>query len=508
MLKGTHPALTTDIWTSNSGVPFMAVTAHFIREGSKKLTKTTLSCGEFTGSHTSERLAEKITGVMERFGIAETAVSLTTDTASNIKKCGKKLLDQEWVPCVCHVLQLCALKILDSPGVKSTLAKHNKLTNHLHSSSLASEKLSKIQEAASMNASEIPTSGKTRWNSAYDQAVAMLENKLCIQQLLVLIERDGKLAFNYSDIDWENTRALVEVLQLLSEATVVLQGDDFITNSMMAMIATNLHTFCVTKACDLHLPEHIREAADSMFDDIEDRFYPPTDCSMIAAVCDPRTKRLTWCDRSEKKTYHNLTVNAMITVMVEEGRGKGKEDTAAGAARDGVDAPACASQRDETARRTDLRRKKPINKSSLLFAKMLAVSAIAAEDEESPEIASKSPEAIRFERKMWAEYELQRYLQADIFTGTESSQDVLDWWYDMRLVYPILYKVACVYLAVPASSATSERVFSAAGNIVTKKRNRLCPESVNNLVFLHGCHGVAWNMGNTNPRVKKVAKGS
>ncbi|CAM9934767.1 unnamed protein product, partial [Sphacelaria rigidula] len=74
-----------------------------------------------------------------------------------------------------------------------------------------------------------------------------------------------------------------------------------------------------------------------------------------------------------------------------------------------------------------------------------------------------------------------------------SSQTVLRWWFDRRLVFPVLYKVACIYLAVPASSGSSERVFSAAGNIVTNKRNRLGAESVKNLVFLHGCHGVAWN---------------
>ncbi|CAM9916125.1 unnamed protein product, partial [Discosporangium mesarthrocarpum] len=39
--------------------------------------------------------------------------------------------------------------------------------------------------------------------------------------------------------------------------------------------------------------------------------------------------------------------------------------------------------------------------------------------------------------------------------------------------FPYLARLAVVHLAIPATSATSERVFSAAGNTVTKKRNRL-----------------------------------
>ena len=37
-------------------------------------------------------------------------------------------------------------------------------------------------------------------------------------------------------------------------------------------------------------------------------------------------------------------------------------------------------------------------------------------------------------------------------------------------------------LAIPASSAKSERVFSTGGNIVTAKRNRLAPKNVENLI--------------------------
>lgn len=123
------------------------MTGHWIRENKPKLVSATLGCVEFRESHTAERLAEKVTDIMEQYNIQDTAVALTTDTAANIKKAGTKLLPQEeWHACTCHLLLLCALKILNEPHVKATFVKHNKLTNHLHSSTTSAEKLASLQK--------------------------------------------------------------------------------------------------------------------------------------------------------------------------------------------------------------------------------------------------------------------------------------------------------------------------------------------------------------------------
>ena len=76
-------------------------------------------------------------------------------------------------------------------------------------------------------------------------------------------------------------------------------------------------------------------------------------------------------------------------------------------------------------------------------------------------------------------------------------------WFEKRLVFRVLCKVAGIYLAIPASSGSSVRVFSAAGNIITKKCTRLGTEAVNNLVFFHGYRGVGWEIGDSNPRTEK-----
>ncbi len=62
--------------------------------------------------------------------------------------------------------------------------------------------------------------------------------------------------------------------------------------------------------------------------------------------------------------------------------------------------------------------------------------------------------------------------------------DPLKWWKENENRYPLIAKLARQYLYIPASSASSERTFSTAGQIVTKKRNCLSAENVNLLVFL------------------------
>lgn len=63
--------------------------------------------------------------------------------------------------------------------------------------------------------------------------------------------------------------------------------------------------------------------------------------------------------------------------------------------------------------------------------------------------------------------------------------DPLQWWENHASEYSKLSKLAKKILSVPASSAASERVFSVAGNIITEKRNRLGPKTVNNILFLN-----------------------
>jgi len=61
----------------------------------------------------------------------------------------------------------------------------------------------------------------------------------------------------------------------------------------------------------------------------------------------------------------------------------------------------------------------------------------------------------------------------------------LVWWKTNAEKFSSLVPVALKYLSIPGTSVCSERMFSKAGQVVTARRQRLSPQSVEKLVFLH-----------------------
>lgn len=75
-------------------------------------------------------------------------------------------------------------------------------------------------------------------------------------------------------------------------------------------------------------------------------------------------------------------------------------------------------------------------------------------------------------------------LYASLPTLSQTEEDPLMWWRLHQSSFPNLSKLAKKFLCIQATSVPSERLFSAAGNIVTTKRNCLKPAKVNQLCFL------------------------
>ena len=78
--------------------------------------------------------------------------------------------------------------------------------------------------------------------------------------------------------------------------------------------------------------------------------------------------------------------------------------------------------------------------------------------------------------------EIQTYMNERTVSRKD---DVMKWWKSNSTRYPLLQLAARHVLAIPATQATSERLFSAAGNIVTSNRSKLLPENIEKLCFLH-----------------------
>ena len=77
--------------------------------------------------------------------------------------------------------------------------------------------------------------------------------------------------------------------------------------------------------------------------------------------------------------------------------------------------------------------------------------------------------------------EWNQYLKAP---GIGLHEDPLEWWRKNASLFPNLAEAARTILAVPASSAPSERVFSKLGRVAAKERVRIRGELADLLTFL------------------------
>ncbi|XP_061794382.2 uncharacterized protein [Nerophis lumbriciformis] len=78
--------------------------------------------------------------------------------------------------------------------------------------------------------------------------------------------------------------------------------------------------------------------------------------------------------------------------------------------------------------------------------------------------------------------EVQRYLAEG---NVARSQDPLKYWDQQKTTFPNLFQLSLHFLCTPASSVPCERVFSTAGEIITKKRNRLKFNTLGKTGFLN-----------------------
>lgn len=77
--------------------------------------------------------------------------------------------------------------------------------------------------------------------------------------------------------------------------------------------------------------------------------------------------------------------------------------------------------------------------------------------------------------------EVEEYLKEDMISY---NQCPFNWWLSKKDKYPILAKIARIYLAIPAASTSSERLFSDAGNLLSAKRSKMNSELFQRIMFL------------------------
>ncbi|XP_065319235.1 uncharacterized protein LOC135927207 [Gordionus sp. m RMFG-2023] len=89
--------------------------------------------------------------------------------------------------------------------------------------------------------------------------------------------------------------------------------------------------------------------------------------------------------------------------------------------------------------------------------------------------------------------ELKKYLDPKLCIDDDN---ILKWWKTNHYEFPNLSILALKFLAIPASSASSERAFAAAGRAFEERRTRLKPDKLDASLFIYHNYSLCDNFDN------------
>lgn len=269
---------------------------------------------------------------------------------------------------------------------------------------------------------------------------------------------------------------LEEVLQPFAEAQRCLEGDHYVTISLIVIVVKRLHdaVHAMLTTCNNH-PQLSTLVQDLHHDFVEcwgdQLFYS----SYWAALLDPRTKTPMLSVLTDQETRQIWAdICDAIMELLQQQQQQPIPDHAMGITEDSTDSPPSPLQK---------RRK---GAASFLMC---------GTDSVTHSMNPPTVQVISLEAEVSLEISVYE-VDAGCRLHDEDNNFCcpLDWWKVNHVKYPRIWLLAKRILDIPATSAPSERVFSMASNIIDKKRARLSPGNAEILMFLRGNKSlVNWN---------------
>ena len=434
LMKQLHDAtdihLTTDHWSSKRAQGFITVTAHFINSD-WQLIPCVLDTERMTDSVTAQALADTISSIMDRWSITDKVRTIVTDNASNIKLCVKKL-NKNWLPCVGHNFNLIvhdAMKSL-SADMKNIKAKSKKIVGHFKHSTKASDCLEKIQIAENAEPLRLTQEVDTRWNSTLFMFQRLIKIYPFVMSALM---KENRPDLCLTDGDLANIKQLIAVLEPFDKATRELSADTYPTASKVITLVDMLGKWMENAGQDeKSLASKLKANLSARFQENEETF----ELGWAAATfLDPRFKTNGFSCQQKYENVKDHLLNKMTPVQEEETQEETQEIE--------------------------------VNEDSLWKFFDNKVKHMKKTSTTSAVKPTK---------------EMERYLEGDILSRSE---DPLKWWKMNSISFPQLADLAKNYLACPATSTSSERLFSKAGELVCQRRSNLKPNKINMVLFLN-----------------------
>lgn len=423
---------TTDMWTSRANDPFISLTLHFI-DGQFRLHRWTPFVRNFHGRHTGENIKAELTDMIGTFEMPEgIPIYAVNDNAANAKLAISLSSMLEYL-CTNHTLQLAIGDTFKAAaGMQSAVNICKKMATFVHKSTSGNELLESKCIEMKVKYRKLNQSVVTRWNSEFDCMKSVLHLKEVLIKLSVTSELFEQ--FSLTPLQWETIEQACNMLTDFKVTTEIwsLEKEPSINTvtERLFIMRSNLTNFINNEANSITGKKFAKE----LIKNLDKRFRDCGTCieeNSFANYLDPRLKGVHLKQFGKFELY-----KIKLKCQIEE----------------------------------DYLNREDSNSSE------------ASEGSLSPTSKLKRQFKTNADTKTKIETEFDSYENCQ---DAGKNENILIWWKKNQYTFPILSKFARKYLAIPASSTKSERVFSTGGNVVTAKRSNLDPDMVEQLVVCH-----------------------
>ncbi|KAL3977095.1 protein phosphatase 1L [Sarotherodon galilaeus] len=404
---------------------YLAVTCHFVDESST-INTVVLGVQYFPNAHTAENIAQVKGSLMTEWAITDKVTCLVTDGAANMGACARELRLKHAIY-IAHTLNLVVKKALDqTPEVSDIRAKSKKIVGYFRSSTTAKERLSVVQEQLRKPQLKLIQEVETRWNSTYNMLQRLFEQREPVGAALASLTTDIPPV---SSEEFGIISECVVVLAPFNDATTELSQEKRVSGSKVIPLLTMLD-HCLNEQMEKSpsigssLAQKLRMLLREKLDKIQ-----TMSIMFLATLLDPRFRKLGFLSPARASEAEKRLKAERASVM--------RASTTSSSS-----APPPQPSTSQTI--------EAVSHSNNLWRRL---------DESVKQTQTQNVTAD-------ANIEVQRYMMEPNIGRLE---DPLKYWERQKYVYPHLYKLALTYLCTPASSVPCERVFSKAGEILSKK---------------------------------------
>lgn len=431
-------SLTCDVWTETTNTQsFLGVTAHYIHNNI--LESSIIGVTDLHESHTADYLSKELTNICKTWNI-DTVVAVVSDNAANITCAIRSAFNlSKHLPCLAHTINLVVTKAISTTeDLNILLTNVKEIVAYFKRSVSAADELKKLTGDDFNAPTRLIQSVETQWNSTF----FMLDRFLLLKKEVttILVSQTGSTPNVIAGNDIEILKEARELLQPFESITREISSEKNPTCSKVIPIIYNLFETLKNIKCSSEIAKNLKE---QLLKNLEKRFHDVefNNIFSISMLLDPRFKKLyftsaTAASKAIQKVNEKISLQKNL-----------KEQTTM----------------------NDNNNTNNVNNQNIQgiwkYHQDRALESLKIQDENDIGYC----------------FELKQYLKEPIIAV---DKDPLQYWISRKEIFPFLYTIALNYMTIPSTSVSSERLFSAASLIMTKRRNRIKPEKLQKIFYL------------------------